>query len=375
MQQVQSFQELIWHPGEAQVDFGEADFIERQQTIRKKYLTVSFPYSNDSFTQVFGGETAECVCQGLQDIFAYIGGVPPLLIFDNATGVGRRIGEKIQETELFSRFRAHYNFSVRFCNPDSGHEKGHVENKINYTRHNLFVPPLAYDDIVPFNRSLLDMHRTKASEKHYKKLIPIHQLFEDDRRALQTMPTYPFNVCRFESVRADGYGKVRLDERHYYSTCPEYGGQMVLVGLKAHTIEIYTPSHLVLVIHNRQYGEQRSDNSDYRTSLAMLMKNVGSWPNSGVRESIPLSLRQVMDEQPREELRQTIRSLQQLTQTYDFETAVAALDEGLRLNRRHFSDAAALAARIHGYGLMTAPEKGPDLRVYDSLMRGDAPCS
>lgn len=62
------------------MDFGEADFYEAGTLIRKKYLTVSFPYSNDGYSQVFGGETAECVCQGLQDIFEFIGGVPPLLV-------------------------------------------------------------------------------------------------------------------------------------------------------------------------------------------------------------------------------------------------------------------------------------------------------
>ena len=76
------------------------------------------------YCQVFCGETAECVCQGLQDIFNYIGGVPTLLVFDNATGVGRRVMDKIHETELFSRFRAHYGFQIRFCNPYAGHEKG-----------------------------------------------------------------------------------------------------------------------------------------------------------------------------------------------------------------------------------------------------------
>ena len=61
-------QELVWEPGYAQADFGEADFYEQGSCIRKKYLVLSFPYSNDGFCQVFGGETAECVCQGLQDI-------------------------------------------------------------------------------------------------------------------------------------------------------------------------------------------------------------------------------------------------------------------------------------------------------------------
>ena len=145
---------------------------------------------------------------------------------------------------------------------------------------------------------------------------------------------------------------------------------------KAHTVEIYTPERQVLTIYSRQYGEQRSDHNDYRTSLAILLRNIGAWPNSGIREQLPDSLRQAMDEQPREELRQTLRSMQQLSKQYDFNTAVSALDEALRLNRRRFSDAAAMAARIHGYGLLTAPEKGPDLKIYDSLlMKGEAPCS
>ena len=86
-------QELVWEPGSAQVDFGEAEFVVQGKPCRRKYLVVSFPYSNDGFAQVFGGETAECV--------KYIGGVPRLLVFDNATGVGRRIGDRIHETELF----------------------------------------------------------------------------------------------------------------------------------------------------------------------------------------------------------------------------------------------------------------------------------
>ena len=118
--------ELVWHAGESQADFGEADFIESGIKVRKKYLTLSFPHSNNSFSQVFGGETGECVCHGLKDIFEYIGGVPIVIVFDNAAGVGRKIGEVIQESTLFQKMRAHYGFSVRFCNPNSGHEKGNV---------------------------------------------------------------------------------------------------------------------------------------------------------------------------------------------------------------------------------------------------------
>ena len=361
-------QELVWHPGEGQSDFGEADFLEQGVLVRKKYLTLSFPHSNNSFTQVFGGETAECVCQGLQDIFAYIGGVPWVIVFDNATGVGRRIGEVIHESKLFQRMRAHYRFSVRFCNPYSGHEKGNVENKIGYTRRNLFVPEPAFDDVQAYNRTLLDQHVQKAEEPHYKKLLPIKQLYRADAQALTPLPAKPFDVCRYEYLKTDGYGKIHIDGRHHYSTRPEYAGQEVLVAIRAHTIDILNEQKQLLVQHVRQYGSRRSDTVDYRTSLAMLMRNAGAWRNSGIRELVSPQLKEVMDNQPRDELKATLRTMQQLATTYSFETAIQALDAGIRVNRTRFCDTAVLAARIGEYGLDTAAEQGPDLKIYDSLL-------
>jgi len=367
-QRAQVFQELVWHPGEAQVDFGEADFYERGELIRKKYLTVSFPHSNRGFYQVFGGETGECVCQGLQDIFSYIGGVPRVLVFDNATGVGRRVGDEIREAQLFQQMRAHYGFLVRFCNPNAGHEKGNVENMVGTVRRNQFVPIPAYDSVEDYNRGLLC--ETADSERlHYKKNRPVAELFEEDMRALKPLPVYRFNVCRFLYVTADSYGKVRLDAHHFYSTCPEFGGTEVLVGIRAHTIEIYDEGGLLLTTHRRRFGGDRTDTLDYRTTLATLTKSLGSWKNSGVREMIPESLREKMDTLCREDLRQTVRTLSQLSRSYSFETAVQALEEGFRMSRTGYCDAAVLAARMLNYGLDTLPEQGPDLAPYDQLLK------
>ena len=364
-------QELVWHPGESQADFGEADFIESSEQLRKKYLTLSFPQSNDSFSQVFGGETAECVCQGLKDIFEYIGGVPSVVVLDNATGVGRRIGDVIQETQLFQRMRAHYGFSIRFCNPYSGHEKGNVETKIGYTRRNLFVPVPAFEDIVAYNQGLLEQHKTKAGQEHYKKSVPIAQLFLDDQKALRPLPKMPFDVCRYEYIKTDGYGKIRIDNRHYYSTAPEYAGQEVLVAIRAHTVHILDKDKQELVCHSRKFGTQRSDSCDYRTSLNILMRNAGAWQNSGIREEVPDQLRIMMDGQARDDLRATLKTLQLLTKTYSFETAIQALEEGIRINRTNFCDAAILAARLAEYGLESEPESGPDLKLYDALLQKD----
>ena len=85
----EGFLTLRWLPGEVQVDFGEADFRVRGVAARGKYPTVTFPHSNVGLTQVFWGETAECVCQGLRNAFEFVGGVPRRAVFDNCVSSSR----------------------------------------------------------------------------------------------------------------------------------------------------------------------------------------------------------------------------------------------------------------------------------------------
>ena len=366
--QTAGFLELVWPPGEAQVDFGEADFDTPAGRIPRKYLCASFPHSNGGLTQVFGGETAECVCQGLQDIFEFIGGVPTRLIFDNATGVGRRIGEQVRLTELFRRFKAHHGFELSFCNPASGHEKGNVERKVGYVRSNLFVPVPYVDDLLLFNRRLLENGQKLMQKPHYKKQLAEADLFALDREALLPLPRQQFNVCRYEYARADGYGKICLDGKHYYSTTPEWAGQSVLIGVGAHSIEILRADGSVLVRHPRSFSNERSDHLDHSTSLALLLKNAGAWRNSGLRSNFSEPLRQVLDEQTRADLRKSLQLLSTLSDRYGFDTAMQAMEEAVKRGSLNLCDTAVLAARLAWYGLDTPPELGPDLAQYDCLL-------
>ena len=98
-----------------------------------RFPAVSFPYSNMRRVAALPGETAECVCQGLLEVFERTGMTPGVVVFDNATGVGHRNSDgTAARTRLFSLFRAHYGFEPRFCNPYSGHEKGSVENAVGF---------------------------------------------------------------------------------------------------------------------------------------------------------------------------------------------------------------------------------------------------
>ena len=60
----------------------------------------------------------------------------------------------------------HYRFHVRYCNPESGWEKGNVENKVGTVRRNLFVPMPQYTDMVLYNKQLL-----RAAEVSFRRNI------------------------------------------------------------------------------------------------------------------------------------------------------------------------------------------------------------
>ena len=55
---------------------GEADLGVRGVLTRGKYPVVTFPHPDVGPAQVFWGETSECVCQGLRNVFEFAGGVP-----------------------------------------------------------------------------------------------------------------------------------------------------------------------------------------------------------------------------------------------------------------------------------------------------------
>ncbi|TVX94897.1 IS21 family transposase [Cohnella terricola] len=359
--------ELDWQPGEAQVDFGEADFYDAAGEKRMyKYLCVSFPYSNAGYVQLFGGETAECVAHGLQDIFHRIDGVPTRLIFDNASGVGRRVSENVRIAEVFLRFKAHYGFQLTFCNPYAGHEKGNVENKVGYMRRNLFVPLPTVTDVQAFNRELLERCETDWQREHYKKGAPIDLLFEDDKRVFLYLPKTPFGACRYTRVKTDGYGKFLVDGKHFYSSAPEWAGRELVVRIGAHTVEPLAPSGDPISIHIRMFGKQRTDSVDVRTTLSRLLQSPGAWRNSLIRKALPDRLREEMDGLDRAELREALRTMQDLSSRYDFDTALQAMEQASQLGRLTSANSVVLAARLSTF----EPEEtsSVNLGVYDELL-------
>ena len=77
---------------------------------------------------------------GLETAFAYFGGVPRELLFDQLKAViieDRRPEDgKLIENPEFLRFAAHWGFRIRACRPYRAQTKGKVERPVGYVRGN-----------------------------------------------------------------------------------------------------------------------------------------------------------------------------------------------------------------------------------------------
>lgn len=364
--------DLEWAPGIAQADFGEADFYVAGVRSRLSYFVLSFPFSNVGVAQVFASENAECVCQALRNVFEFLSGVPTRIVFDNATGVGRRVCDVVSTTDTFRAFSAHYGFDFRFCNPDAGHEKSNVERKVAYIRSNLFVPVPRTAAVEPYNERLMARCMELSKKDHWRKGEPEDQLFVEDAYAMRGLPEKPFRVVRWTRAKANKQGKFSVDGPHFYSSEPALGGQELIVGLGATSVEVYTSDGTYVCRHDRAYGKAPTDVCDPASQLALLAVKAGGWSESKVRAALPERLREHMDGLGRPELRAEIRIMRDQCALTGWDATVEAMSAALAATGRVDEASVAVAAARVGSGAVDWGE-AVDLGEYDRALGLAAP--
>lgn len=360
------YMDLTWAPGEMQVDFGEADAYVRGTRKRMHYLVAVFPHSNVGLTQIFPAENGECLMEGLRRTFEWLGGVPTRIVFDNASGITKRLKDGVKKTELFAAFCAHYELDVSFCNPASGWEKGCVEKKVDTIRKNLFTPMPSLWTLDAYNASLWGKCIELSDKDHYLKGIGQLELFEQDKAALRGLPDTAFEVVRWEVHKADKWGKLTLEGRHRYSSGPSFAGLALDVGIGATTVSVLSPAGEVICVHERAYGPAPTDTSDPASQLALLCNKPASWKNSRVREALPEEVARFLDEAAEPDRREALRALRNVSGTEGWQAASAAsllaLEGAGRIDEATLACACAWST---GEGPITY-EEPVDLAAYDA---------
>jgi transposase len=125
-------------PGhQAQVDFATFKF----PWGTRYALLVVLGYSRLLWLKFYPRQTLATVISGLEEAFAYFGGVPYELLFDQMKAAivqdQRAEGGKLLENAEFLRFARHWGFRIRACRPYRAKTKGKVERPVRYVRGNL----------------------------------------------------------------------------------------------------------------------------------------------------------------------------------------------------------------------------------------------
>jgi len=114
---------------EGEVDWGTATAILGGGEIRLKFFCMRSKYSGKHFVRFYFCERQQAFFDAHIHAFSFFGGIFPVVIYDNLSTAVEKVlrGRDRIEQEGFGKFRAYYSFDARFCNPDSGHEKGGLE--------------------------------------------------------------------------------------------------------------------------------------------------------------------------------------------------------------------------------------------------------
>ena len=102
------------------------------------------------------GETTEAFLDGHVSAFAFLGGVPQSILYDNTKlAVARILGDgRRQRTRSFTELQSHYRFEDRFGRPGKGNDKGKVEGMVGYVRRNFLVPVPSFQSFDALNAHL-----------------------------------------------------------------------------------------------------------------------------------------------------------------------------------------------------------------------------
>jgi transposase len=383
------FLPLSHPPGEAQVDFGFAEVVLGGVATQVAVFVLSLPYSDAVYCQVFPRECTETFAEGHARAFAFFGGVPRRIAYDNTkTAVAKITGSRQRQvTREFQRLQSHFLFTPHFCLVRRANEKGHVERLLDYARSNFLVPVPAVDSLAALNTQLEEQCRRDRDRTVRGKPGTVATLLADDRTAFLPLPARPFEARRVTQAAADSLSLVRFDTNSY-SVPTAYAHRGLTVVATVDEVRFVHEDRLV-ARHPRCWGREqfRFDPVHY---LALLERKPGGFDfarpleNWDLPECFGVLRRRLEAADPSGHgTRSFIRvlrlletvSLSRLTDAVDYALDIGVLDpESIRVILDYRADRPVDLFCLDGRPRLAAVRvAATDLSAYQALLTGVAP--
>jgi hypothetical protein len=228
--------------------------------------------------------------------FAFFGGVPNRLIYDNLKTVVDTIlvGKDRHFNRRFMALANHYLFEPVACTPASGWEKGQIENQVGNIREWLFTPKARFESFTVLNDWLASRCRELAERKHpVETTRTIADCFLQEGPSLRVI-TSTFDGYVEQMMRVSSTCLVRV-ERNRYSVPADFAGKVVSVRLTAEKVRIVAENKII-ADHERRFGRDQLICDPWHY-LPVLEKKPGALRNGApfLDWDLPLPIRLVRD--------------------------------------------------------------------------------
>jgi transposase len=252
------FVPLAHRPGEAQVDFGEAEVTLDGHATKVALFVMTLPYSDAIFCCAFPRECTEAFLEGHVRAFAFFGAVPRRISYDNLKIAVARIvgGRERKVTDAFLRLKSHHLFEDHFCLVRRPNEKGHVETLVGFARRNFLVPvPALHGGLGGLNARLEADCRADLARRLRGKPATKAELLAEERAAMLPVPPEAFTAARVEQPHADSLSLVRFDANDY-SVPTEFAHRRVTAVGTVDAVRIVVGDRVVAE-HRRSWDRER----------------------------------------------------------------------------------------------------------------------
>ncbi len=176
-------------------------------------------HSGAAFAAAFLNETQQAFLEAHAEAFAFLGGVPALVRYDNLGSAVKQVlkGRRRVETDRFVALRSHFLFESTFtlAGIAGAHEKGGVEGEVGRFRRRHLVP-------VPNVASLAHLNaRLRAGcEQDLQRRITGHrdtvgEGLVRERSSLRALPAEPAPIAEQATPRVDAKALVTVRQNRY----------------------------------------------------------------------------------------------------------------------------------------------------------------
>jgi transposase len=259
-------------PGElAEIDFGRLGLVPDPETGRQRVahaLVVTLVYSRHQYVHVTRSQRLADVIDGLEDAWAFFGGVVARVVLDNLKAA---ITKADRYDPIFQRVFAEYaqarGFVIDAALPRHPTGKPHVERGIPYVRENFFRGE-TWLDLAHVQREAVRWCRAVAGTRVHgtTQQRPLAVFEATEQTALQPLTGARFDPPTWKRCKAHPDHHVEFG-RALYSVPTAVVGQRLWVRGDRALVRIYREGAL-LKTHPRQApGGRHTDVSDYPAHL------------------------------------------------------------------------------------------------------------